>query len=527
VFAADGKTLASSRAGVIRLWDVATGQPLRTGAGHEAPVTTVAFSPDGKRLASGSWDDYTIRVWETATARPRHVLSGHRSYIRSVLFSPDGHTIISGGGDNTVRLWSAATGRELRRLTLDPDADPARNRPGRQVLGIGLSGDGKRVFARSAGFSLGGPYHVQGWEADTGKLLFHRQEGRAGHEAAFSPDGSLLVSETGLVQDTVTGGQLYALRGPIRVFWAMTFSPDGQTLAMADIDRSSPQTDGQGPLTSAIDLWEMATGKKALSFAVPGRIHSLAFSPGGRCLVCGGADGIRLWNVATGKRLLRCGSAFCVRSVAFAPDGRAVATGLHDSTTLLWPIAKPVGRAGLPARRLGTDALDRLWTDLAREDAAGAHVALGTLAAAPAQTVPFLKARLRPVEALHADWVRQQIRALDSRRFRDRRQAREKLALVAELAEPALRQALEGHPSPEVRQGAEALLREAARVSRGVVGPGGDLRTLRAVRLLETIGNRQAEQVLSILAGGAPSARLTRQAEAARKRLRDSGAMAK
>ncbi len=145
-FSPDGRTLASgSYDETIRLWDVATGNPLRTLERHTDAVYSVAFSPDGKTLARGSYDD-TIRLWDVATGNRDGTLEGHTNYVRSVAFSPDGQMLASGSDDDTIRFWDVATGNPLR--TLEGHTDSVRSvafSPDGQMLASGSSDDTIRL----------------------------------------------------------------------------------------------------------------------------------------------------------------------------------------------------------------------------------------------------------------------------------------------------------------------------------------------------------------------------------------------
>jgi WD40 repeat protein len=134
-FSPDGKQVASgSDDSTVRLWDAATGAPLQTLEGHSNWVRSVAFSPDGKQVASGS-DDSTVRLWDAATGAPLQTLEGHSNWVTSVAFSPDGKQVASGSDDNTVRLWDAATGASLQ--TLEGHSN--------WVTSVAFSPDGKQV----------------------------------------------------------------------------------------------------------------------------------------------------------------------------------------------------------------------------------------------------------------------------------------------------------------------------------------------------------------------------------------------
>ena len=166
-FSPDGKQVVSgSHDKTVRLWDAATGALLQTLEAHSDSVNSVAFSPNGKQVVSGS-DDKTVRLWDTATGAPLQTLEGHSHLVRSVAFSPDGKQVVSGSEDKMVRLWDAATGTPLQ--TLEGHSSP--------VLSVAFSPDGKLLPTLRV---------LSQWIADgTANLLWLPSEYRPTCEAAW------------------------------------------------------------------------------------------------------------------------------------------------------------------------------------------------------------------------------------------------------------------------------------------------------------------------------------------------------
>jgi hypothetical protein len=236
----------------------------------------------------------------------------------------------------------------------------------------------------------------------------------------------------------------------------------------------------------------------------------------------GGADGtVRLAETATGKELARlAGHQGAVTCVSFSQDGRYLASGGADTTVLVWDVAG-LNRAA-PAVALSPGELDGLWGNLTSADSPQAYQAITRLAAAPGQAVPFLRERLRPVPAGVRERIAGLVAGLDSSRYRVREKSSAELEYLGQLAEPFLRQTLEGKPPPEVRRRVERLLARRETPERQVPSPE-VLRELRAVEVLERIGTGEALEMLRGLARGVSEAPLTREAGAAAERLARRG----
>ena len=284
---------------------------------HKGAVHSVAFSPDGSTLASGSWQE--VRLWDAKTGQEKATLTGHTGWVFSVAFSPDGQTLASasGGGypDNTVWLWDAKTGQHKATLTGHTG----------EVESVAFSPDGGTLAS-------GSWQEVRLWDAKTGQ---HKAT-LTGHtgwvwSVAFSPDGGTLASgsndNTVRLWDAKTGQHKATLTGHTDWVLSVAFSPDGGTLASGSND-------------ATVRLWDAKTGQhKATITGHTGNVRSVAFSPDGGTLASGSLDNtVRLWDAKTGQHKATLGHKNSVLSVAFSPDGKTLASGGGVGTVPLWEL---------------------------------------------------------------------------------------------------------------------------------------------------------------------------------------------
>ncbi|GFR48184.1 hypothetical protein Agub_g10033 [Astrephomene gubernaculifera] len=316
----DGRSLASgSYDRTIRLWDVASGECTATLQGHDHRTTSVAWSPDGRSLASGSGDK-SIRLWDAASGECTATLQGHDpSSILSVAWSPDGRSLASGSGDCTIRLWDAASGECT--ATMKGHAD--------DVNSVAWSPDGRSLASGSSDKT------IRLWDAASGECTATLQ----GHDdtissVTWSPDSRSLASGSRdnniRLWDAASGECTATLQGHDDTIRSVAWSPDGRSLASGSNDKT-------------YRLWDAASGECTATLQGHGdSITSVAWSPDGRSLASGSWDStIRLWDAASGgdDTAPLQGHNGYITSVAWSPDGRSLASGSWDKTIRLWDAA--------------------------------------------------------------------------------------------------------------------------------------------------------------------------------------------
>jgi WD40 repeat protein len=487
-------------------WGQPAEQEMRRGQ-LEGPAKSnfsrIAFSPDGKLVAAGSIQGSTISVFDVGSAKEKVRLQlPNDNYDYHLVFSSDCRTLVSvGREDEMIRVWDVVTGKQLKEF----------KKPLNSFLAF--ASGGKQAVYKDRGTL------ISAYEVETGKLLwttdcFALKNRLMGVRAcSFSPDGKALAVHgvNGEVQlwDAQSGAFIRVMDdGDQRAggaFKFVTFSPDGKHIATG------------GHSDDSLHIWEVATGKERLRIKhkrEQGWFFGASFSPDGGLMAYTSSDGFILYDLANAKELvpLRGNGGF------FSPDGSllAVPGQTKDRDAIITLYDMPKRRQEALPRQLTADQLEALWQDLPTGNDFQLQRILASFRAAPADSATFLGKKLNPVGQAESKRIAELLNDLDADNPKTREKAMESLQELAAVFEPLLAKVAQDHESGEVRNRVRLVLRK----QREKAVPQTLLVQLRAVTLLEQIGNTQARQALEKIAAGGAGARLTEEAKQSLERLR-------
>jgi len=318
-FSPDGERLATSMLSYVKMWDLKTGEEIRTLKGHveRPPVPSVTYSPDGKLLASASWDNHVI-IWDAETGAELHKLGpgyGGAKYTpyNAVVFSPNGEELCACSGNKTITTWSAADGKQINQWEAHDQT----------IYAVAYSRDGTRIA------SAGADGRIRIWNSATGALEFeamgHRDVVRS---LAIGMDDQTLVSAGAdqRIKRWAVKDQSPSVIKCAKGVWSSPFSPDGKRIATASSDMS-------------VRVWDSSNGKELASFLnLPEQATSAAFSPDGKQLAAVTNDPtVLIWNLETQELIHELkghrGGSPCV---VWNSKGDRIATASYDGTIRVW-----------------------------------------------------------------------------------------------------------------------------------------------------------------------------------------------
>jgi WD40 repeat protein/energy-coupling factor transporter ATP-binding protein EcfA2 len=317
-FSPDGNFIVSgSDDKSLKLWDTRSGHCIRSFIGHEVEVICGAFSPDGTLIISASLD-YSLKLWDTDSGECIRAFLGHKDWVTSAAFSPNRDYIISGSFDDSLKLWDIRTGACLRSFLGHADG----------IWSVSFSPDGHSIVSGSLDNSL------KLWDIRSGQCI----SSFLGHDemissVSFAPNGHFIVSgsydKSLKLWDIRSGECIRSFLGHENGVTSISFSPDGHFIVSGSLDKS-------------LKLWDIRSGECLRSFlGHNGRINSVAFSPCGTLLISGAEDnGLMLWDKRSGE-CIRCFSAsnYRVFSACFSPDGQQIVAQDYDGKVLAFSLS--------------------------------------------------------------------------------------------------------------------------------------------------------------------------------------------
>jgi RNA polymerase sigma factor (sigma-70 family) len=541
-FSPDGKALASGNGdATIRIWDPTTGEELRHWKPHARSVAALAFAPDGATIATaGNWDS-AIRFWDPATGQEKHLSPfGHRGIVHQIWLSPDGRTLTTLGIDHRLIDWDIPTGTGTERRFNAPEF----------FFGWAVGDrDGKRLVA-----ALFKEKAAIVWDIEAGKEVDRLPAGkeRPSIGKAFSPDGRMVAlgtdSGTVLLWRPGTNEKPIELKGHTGEVGAVTFTPERRRLVSANW---APQ----GP-ASEIRVWDLAAGKSIREFKGPGPFTGLAVSPDGKLVVSTSmySKQILVYDLESGRLVRTLSTPHGGGACVFSPDGRWLATGGDDAdySIRVWEVATGeripllIGHTGSAQSFLFAPGGRSLFSGssdstILRWDLTGRN---GRKPASlnPERAEESWEGLTQDIVKAHrAMWylvdspevslplIRKRLppaRAVDAERF---------ASLVAALQADSFRERQKAEAALKaLGHGAEPSLRKALAAAKDPeVGRRLQaaldylnesrewMRMARAIAVLEYMGTNEARAALKELADGVPEAKLTAEARAALKRMGD------
>jgi WD40 repeat protein len=313
----DGQhVISGSRDKTVKVWEFISGREVYTLSGHEARVSSVSVTPDGKYIFSGSWDN-TIKMWDLAKGLEIPTLIGHPEGITSLAVTPNGKYVVSGSADNTLKVWEAANGREVYALK----GHEAR------VTAVSVSPDGQYIISGSWDNT------IKVWEVQSG-LDVRTLEGHSDgiSSLAVTPNGKYIISgsrdNTIKVWDIYTGQEVRTLLGNESRVIAIAVTPDGQHII-------------SGARDNTIKVWEIDSGREIRTLkGHTNWVWALAVTPDGQHIISGAWDHtLKVWDMTNDFKVpTKKGHTKWVSAVAVTPDGQFVVSGSGDSTLKVWDL---------------------------------------------------------------------------------------------------------------------------------------------------------------------------------------------